>query len=232
MAQAADLSWTPGPPDPALPAGAVHVWRADLEAVDDRIVDSLSADERERGERFIRARDRLRWTRSRGVLRALLARYLQASPEALRFVVGANGKPALAPLDEPRKPSWLAFNLSHSGPVALYALAATGAVGIDVELADRERDAVALAARMFGAEEGERLARLDDEAREREFLRLWVRHEAELKCVGVGLTGGGGGVLAERRPWVSELEMRPGMAAALAVESEPRVLRFWDWPDG
>ena len=41
----------------------------------------------------------------------------------------------------------LCFNLSHSGASALYAFAADGPVGVDVEVARRPLDAVALAAR-------------------------------------------------------------------------------------
>jgi 4'-phosphopantetheinyl transferase len=223
---------------PELAEGAVHVWLADLALVERAgLAELLSAEERGRAARFARERDRQLWTLARGVLRQLLGRYLQADPGSLRLASGAHGKPALqhdrlaaaatgkrAATDLAR----LSFNLSHSGGLALYAFAATAAVGVDVEVARRPIDAIALAARAFGEELAGRLAELDPATREEEFLRAWVRHEAELKCRGTGL--GGASSDAERsRPWTSGLEVGPRAAAAVAVESRPSELRCWRW---
>jgi hypothetical protein len=60
----------------------VHVWRADVDADDDVLVELLSAEERGRAERFLEECAGRRWARSRGVLRALLGRYLQEDPLA------------------------------------------------------------------------------------------------------------------------------------------------------
>jgi len=215
------------------------VWRADLEAVTDDLGELLSSDERARAQRLVRERDRQPWIRSRGALRALLGRYLHGDPSALRFGAGAHGKLALIddasvsrtapePVSAPPTPTRISFNLSHSGKLALYAFTPTAAVGIDVELARRPIDALAIAARTFGPVEARRLEELDQATREREFLRAWVRHEAELKCLGVGI--GGAVAAGARRPWIAELAVGPRAAAAVAVEGPPRELRCWDWP--
>jgi 4'-phosphopantetheinyl transferase len=218
----AEDSWAPGPLHPSLAEGTVHVWRADLEAVADDLRGLLCGEERARAERFLRERDRKLWMRSRGVLRALLGRYLHEDPRALAFSAGGHGKPAL--LD-----ARISFNLSHSGKLALYAFTPTAAVGIDVELARRPMDVLAIAARTFGPAEARRLEGLDRATRKREFLRAWVRHEAALKFLGVGI-GGLDATDAERRePWIAELEVGPRAAAAVAVELPPRELRCWDW---
>lgn len=215
--------WTHGPDRPLLGDGAVHVWRADLTMVPDDVCDLLCDEERARAERLLSERSRRLWMRSQGVLRELLGRYLQMDPRGLRFATGAHGKPALS--DDAR----VSFNLSHAGGLALYALTVEAAVGVDVELAGRSRDVLAIAARMFGAADAARLGDLDSETREREFLRLWVRREAELKCAGVGI-GGADAVGDERRPWIAELEVWPlAAAAAVAVETPPRELHCWDW---
>lgn len=233
-------TWAPGPLRPVLDEGAVHVWRADLAASSDEVCELLCEDERARAERMLRERDRRLWSRSRGVLRALLGRYLQRDPRSLSFVVGAHGKPALAGDGDrwqaarerpPGRASGLSFNLSHSGRVALYAFSEEGAVGVDVEVARRPLSEAAIAARVLGAPQAQRLRGLDPESRRRELMRAWVRHEAELKCLGVGLAGFHDSGEA-RRPTVVALEMvdmESGAVAALATERPMHELRRWDW---
>jgi 4'-phosphopantetheinyl transferase len=255
----ASAGWTPGPAAPVLADATVDVWRADL-AVDvgDDVIALLSADERTRPAAIAGERQRLLWSRSRGVLRQLLARYLRQDARAVELDTGARGKPRLAGVGaeigagegggagrggEDR--GALHFNLSHSRHLALYAFAAAGPVGVDVQFA-RERDArardyVALARRTFGERSARRLAALDDESREREFLRLWTRHEAELKRIGVGIGGSGdaqdgaedtAGSAGNAGASIVELDVAPGAAAALALGSSASELRRWDWTRG
>jgi len=167
--------------------------------VTDDVCELLCEQELERAERMLDERDRRLWRRSRGVLRALLGRYLRQDPRSLRLIVGAHGKPALAGdaaepqaarRAAPEAASRLSFNLSHSGHLALYAFSESGDVGVDVEVARRAMNEVAIAARVFGPAQAKHLQELDPDSRRREFLRAWVRHEAERKCLGVGLFGG------------------------------------------
>jgi 4'-phosphopantetheinyl transferase len=228
-------AWTPGPDLPPPPHGAVHVWRADLTTVADEVGEVLCPEERARALQIRSTRHRHLWARSRGVLRSLLARYVGSDPGALCFTTGAHGKPSLDPADAasgaaevtPR----VSFNLSHSGELALYAVTDGGAVGVDVERAHRPIDALAVAARAFGPVEAARLAALDPVTREREFLRAWVRHEAELKCRGTGI-GGGAAPIGSRRPWIAQLELGAGAAGAVATDVAPATLCRWDWPPG
>lgn len=237
MPGSAHHGWEPGPLHPRLAEGAVHVWRADLTAVSDDLIEVLSPDERARAERFLRARDGQLWARAHGVLRVLLGRYLEADPRMLRFGTGEHGKPAL--LDDsaqaPAKagstsgtPAGLSFNLSHSGHVALYGFTRTGPIGVDVEVARRSINEPAIAERAFGPAEARRLNGLDETVREREFLRRWTRHEAELKRRGTGI-GGASAEADQGEPWFAELEMEVQARAAIAVEQQPRELRCWGW---
>ncbi len=151
----------------------------------------LCDEELARATRILPARKRVLWARSRGVLRALLGRYLDRDPRALRFVLGPHGKPALA-REGTDAGEDLRFNLSHSGELALVAVTGGREVGIDLEIADRRVtdrrvDELAIAARMLGRAQAERLAELDPRTRERAFLRAWVAHEAVVKCRGLGL---------------------------------------------
>jgi 4'-phosphopantetheinyl transferase len=239
----AEVSWTAGSPHPVLAERAVHVWRADLAAVSDDVCGLLCEEEQERAESLLSEHGRQLWMRSRGVLRALLGGYLAQDPRTLRFATGTHGKPAL--LDDSagraasesqtaqegqmtQAPRRMSFNLSHSGNMALYGFTTAGSVGVDLERAHRPVDEVAIAGRIFGAAEAERLRELDPGDREREFLRAWARHEAKLKCLGVGIGGAaeldaGGGL------WVAELEVGPDAAGAVAMEPAPRELLCWEW---
>jgi 4'-phosphopantetheinyl transferase len=223
-------SWRPGPLRPRLGPGDLHVWRADLAGVSDGILELLTEEESERSDRLAAVRARHPWPRSRGVLRALLGRYLDIDPRGLRLSTSANGKPELLDTHGPREgfPASLSFNLSHSGEIALYAFSTIGAVGIDVELARREIDAVALARRALSPDEATRIAALAKGARETAFLRAWSRQEAILKCSGAGLTGG----LTTAQPsmsWWTELDVGPGAGATVAVVEAPRDLFCWAW---
>ncbi len=230
-------AWAPGPLHPLLAAGAVHVWRADLTAVAEDLGELLCSEERARAERILHERDGKLWRRSRALLRALLGRYVQQDPRSLRFAIGAHGKPALVEDADKspaaRRPSSVSsprlfFNMSHSGQLALYAFSEAGAVGVDVEVARRPIDEVAIAAHAFGPAEARRLEGMDPAVRQREFLRAWVRLEAELKCMGVGIGGADGGTDG-RRPWIAQLELSPSAAAAVAAECPARELCCWDW---
>jgi 4'-phosphopantetheinyl transferase len=209
------------------------VWRADLAAVDDGLLAPLTPNERERAGRMARAGDALLWSRSRGLLRTLLGRYLGADPRALVLAFGDRGKPRLAEA-QPLRPTapGLHFNLSHSGTLALFAFAGFGEVGVDAQVlsargTERRGDRVALARRVFGPEAADRLGELEGAPREREFLRLWTRYEAELKRRGIGIAGGS--VRAGRSPWIAELDLGPQALGAVAASTVPGQLRLWSW---
>jgi 4'-phosphopantetheinyl transferase len=236
----AQHAWHPPPNRPRLAEGVIDVWRAQLATVPEDLCSLLSHEERERAQRIISVRSRTRWTRSRAVLRALLALYLDMEPAAVRLATGAHGKPALA--GPPGQDSTaqrtsssagaapMQFNLSHSRDIALYAITSGAAVGIDVELDRRAIDEVAIAAHVLGADEAERLRGLRPSERRREFLRAWVRHEARLKCLGVGVGAGEAGAIEDRSvSWIAELDIEADGAGAVAAEAPPRQLRCWHW---
>ena len=211
--------WAQAPSRPTLSAGAVDVWRARLQAAPQGADELLSDEERARAGRLVREDDRRRWAASRAILRALLGRYLGVGGRGIRFAVSAEGKPAL-PGGE------LRFNLSHSDELALYAFCHDAEVGIDVEQGARLRDPLAVARRILGPGEEQRLRALEPAARRREFLRSWARHEAVTKCIGTGIEGGR--TVTEPLS-VVELEVGPGAAGALAVAASSFELRLFDW---
>jgi 4'-phosphopantetheinyl transferase len=200
-----------------LDPGALHVWRADLDEIGWIGDGALSAEERERAARFSSERSRERWARGRAVLRHLLGGYLSRGPGAIELESGERGKPSVVTGDG------IEFNLTHSGGLGLFAFARENPVGVDVQLAGRVRDPLAVAEREFGGAEVERLRALDAAQLEPEFLRLWVRHEAALKCRGEGL----GGRAAPDGLALVDLDVGSGAAAAVALEREADPVYMW-----
>jgi 4'-phosphopantetheinyl transferase len=213
--------WTEPSSRPQLADDVVDVWRVDLAGTTDLVADLLSPDEQERAARFRQDVHRRRWKHARGVLRALVGVYLGDDPQTLRFATGPYGKPEVEP------PSRLRFNVSHSEEVALFAFTFHRAVGVDVEIGDRLFDAEALARQVLGDEDARRIGQLIPPDRQREFLRLWTRYEAELKCRGLGVGADRSG--REDEPvWISDLDLGPDAAAAVAAEGAATpILRLW-----
>ena len=154
------------------------------------------------------------------VLRRVLALYLDEAEEEIALARGERGKPRLA-----TKPERLAFNLSHSGGLTLVAVSRGREVGVDVEREKPERDLVALAERALAPEDAATVRAAAGAGRTRVFYELWTRHEARLKCLGVGLAG----APTWPPPPVAEesLPIDPGYAAALAVTGKAVPVRCW-----
>jgi 4'-phosphopantetheinyl transferase len=167
------------PPMGPLPAGAVHVWRIDLDAAADPSV--LSADEHDRAARYRAVSHRERFMAARVASRRILARYLAANPRDVRFTVGRFGKPALL------GSSVVRFNLSHSGGLALLAVSGWQDVGIDLEQIRSRENAAMLVERYFAPAERAEFAALPPEQQPLAFLLGWTRKEAFVKALGDGL---------------------------------------------
>jgi 4'-phosphopantetheinyl transferase len=170
----------------------VHVWRASSDlgaATVGRLARTLSPDERARADRFRLDRDRDRFIAGRGVLRALLARYLARPPAGIRLRYGARGKPALAAEPdgvEPDAPD-VRFNLSHADGLVLYAVARGREIGVDVERVVPHLATARMVERCLTDREGALVRGLDPAEQPAAFFGCWTRKEAYLKGLGLGL---------------------------------------------
>jgi 4'-phosphopantetheinyl transferase len=117
------------------------------------------------------------------LLRAVLARYVDAPPQALRFGREARGRPFLLGDAVPD------FNLSDTGGGTLVAVARRARVGVDLERIDRSLPHARLARRYFAPHEVAALHALADDDARRAFLRLWTAKEASCKATGTGIYG-------------------------------------------
>jgi 4'-phosphopantetheinyl transferase len=164
-------------------------------------------------------RRRRRWVASRWALREVLSRYLDESPAAIELALDGNGKPALAG----PAPS-LHFNLSHSGGLALVAVAGERQVGVDIERIDPRRDPLRLAKRALDPAAAAAVQAAPPGDRLTVFHQAWARHEALVKCHGTGLRGPRPATPVVVMPL--DLGPRFAAAAAIATEAMPRLRLF------
>lgn len=168
-------------------AGSVHLWRIPLDrdaSATSAPLSLLADDEVRRYERFKPAAIKRRFALARGGMRVILGRYLNRPPADLEFHYGEQGKPSLAP---DQNPSNLQFNLTHSHDLAVLAVAANREVGVDVEHLRDNVEFEKLAARYFSPLEVSTLASLAGEDLKRQFFRIWTAKEAYIKAIGQGL---------------------------------------------
>ena len=226
--------WEAPPAEPRLGPSEVHVWRAELDRppAELQVLRAILApQEAERAARFVFERDRDRFVCARGILRSILSRYLGIPPSALVLAYGPNGKPHL-PAESGA--DGLRFNLSHSGALAVFALARGIDVGIDIERLDRQVETGAIASSYFAPSEASAIEGLEGDARARAFFDVWTRKEALIKTWGEGMATdlrgfetppGRDGMVHSPVPggracYLRGLWAAPGYAGALAVEGD------------
>ena len=150
-------------------------------------VSDLAPEESDRAERFAFPGGRRRFVVARASLRRLLGSRLGIPASEVQMVDGSHGKPAMAPCHAPAV-NGLAFNLTHSGELALIAIG-QGDLGVDLESPLRSVDAMAVVRRFFSESERNGFEALPTGAeRDRLFFRVWTRKEALVKAVGRGLS--------------------------------------------
>ena len=199
-----------------LASDVVQLWQWDLDAAGaggdaDRAV--LSDEERARADRFVVASATRRFTAGRARLRNTLASVVGGAPAALPVMAGPNGKPYL--------PGGPEFNLSHSGPVALFGVAPFP-LGVDVE--HQRPIEPGVADLVFTASELAEWRAAGQAAGV--FYRGWTRKEAVLKALGrtlaemksVTVALGHPGVLRGEPAWqIADVALVNGYAAAVAA---------------
>jgi len=180
-------------------------------------MDLLSYDERFRAARFVHELDRRRFVAARVFLRRSLASLTGCAPADLVFAYEPNGKPFLTIPNAP------AFNLSHAGGLAVLAVIASGAVGVDLERTKPLDDYCALAAMVMHPSELAAFCALPVEARRTAFYRHWTRKEALLKALGPGFA-------AEPRQFCVSLDTTPVLFPHHKGTPDWGVVDLWSPP--
>ena len=241
-------------PERELAAGEVHVWSLPLDIDQSAlasVAEFLSPEERTRADRFRFEVHRNRFAVGRGLLRVILGRYCDLSPERLRFRYGPNGKPELTPDAGIRRAGGaLHFNLAHSEGVGVLAVTQTAPVGVDVEQVRRLQEFKELVSRFFSVREAAEFSRVPWEQQPAAFFNLWTRKEALLKATGEGIGHSLNRVEVSLLPgeparvlslpagkWADcewslvELAVSPACAAALALPVPNIVVSQFQIPD-
>jgi 4'-phosphopantetheinyl transferase len=170
-----------------LPLDEVHVFAVPLsEAIrsDDELRSIISADERQRADRFEFDRPRRQFIMTRAALRMLLGQMLNVPPVEVELIVYSQAKPRLG---SPHEQSNLRFNVAHSCDLGLIAIAVACDVGIDVEAVREVTHLEPIARRHFHPAESAAIDALPPEQRTKAFLNCWTGKEAAVKSVGMGV---------------------------------------------
>jgi 4'-phosphopantetheinyl transferase len=222
--------------------GGIDIWRIDLQKTGNSapLHVLLSAEERARADQFRFAEHRHRFIVVHAALRQILAARLDLPPTQIRFSNTAAGKPEIDPADA------LTFNLSHSHQGAVVALASKRRLGIDPGYRARKISVKSML-RCFSADEREQLTKLDTTALQQAVLTTWVRKEAYIKALGVGILAalerfsvdiGSNDPVPLRQPLAGDTiawHQRPIVVAAdyvgaLVADGEAGPLTYHDWP--
>ncbi len=237
---------------PVLEKDEVHIWRGVIDVPDSHVrafEKTLTPDECARADGFRFTTHRNRFVAARGLLRAILARYLGSHPGQLRFRYGPFGKPAL----DREIGRNVRFNLSHANGLALYAVARDRELGIDLEQVRPHSLDQTVAEHYFSDQENAMLGAFSLHGGPEAFFRYWTRKEAYLKAHGEGLSGfprqsdfslQGSDPLTlgtaeetnqQGAQWLlRDLDPGPGYVAAIAIGGQRSRLRlmFAEWPPG
>ncbi|MDX1976062.1 MAG: hypothetical protein SFT94_00160 [Pseudanabaenaceae cyanobacterium bins.68] len=194
-----------------LPKGEVQLWLASLDQPEpiDFYLALLSPAELSRAAQIKFPQRYRQFVVARGILRQILARYIQVSPLDLEIHLGEQGKPYC---------SWCEFNLAHSGDRLLYGFSLDQAIGVDLELV-RPRQISKLEQRL-----GYSPSSLLD------FYRAWTGLEAVTKLAGRGIFANLANSYPASYPVVHFLPEINYMAA-IAHTQPISSFRFRQWRD-
>ena len=151
-----------------------------------RLLDWLSAEDRQRAASFRLDACRERFVLSHAYARAVLANYIGVHPQRVPLRTDLLGRPVIA-VGGVGGSQTIGFSLSHCDTHAAIAVAATVLVGVDIEGCRPGVDGVGIARRYLAREEANALAGLSPEEAQKRFARLWTCKEAFVKAIGLGL---------------------------------------------
>lgn len=174
----------------------VEIWYGDIlsnadqtnESSSDNTIEQiywslLSKDERKKAEKYKRWELKQKYIKTRGVLRTILASYLNLKPQNLVIKTTEYGKPFLFEQN-------LFFNLSHTRNRFVLAVCNMSAIGIDLEYVRERANLSGLVKKCFADSEMIYWNSLSTEQKTIGFYRFWVRKEAFVKAVGRGISLG------------------------------------------
>ncbi len=165
----------------------VNVWYGDILLSASNDLDywaMLDDQERKRADTFKQQTLQKKYIKTRGVLKAILARYLSVEPQQLTIESAEFGKPFI------NTDQNLYFNLSHKGNRFVLAVSNIDEIGVDIEQDRGRQNLSALVKKCFSEQEAQYWYALPEDQQTAMFYRFWVRKEAFVKAVGRGIALG------------------------------------------
>lgn len=242
-------NWENAPSSVQLAPDEIHIWRVNFEG---KVIPNnpqetlLSDDEIARAARFHFERDRQRFAETRSALRKILSAYIPHKAPEIKFDYQQNGKPEIS---ESQNPNCVRFNVSHSGRFAVIGVSLNLRIGIDVEKY-RTMEFLDIARRYFSEREYRELKAAPAEELQRYFFTCWTRKEALLKAMGEGIgnlvhqvsvsVGSRYAQVADsrwnfpatRQWYLTDLNVDPDYAGAIAFEGTPVQIQYWNFQAG
>ena len=169
-------------------AGGALILHVDLrpdEEREQRALDLLDEDERNRWDRFAVQRARRQFALCRAALRINLCGRLACGNHELSFGYREHGKP-FARVNGAASP--ISCNVSHSGAHGLIAFSKHEDLGIDLEERVPDRNYDGIGGRVFRPAEQGALTAATGPRKAEVFYRLWTLKEALIKALGTGFS--------------------------------------------
>ncbi len=162
------------------------VWIFSLEPKSSHSLSSyqklLSTEEKLKAANFHFIKDQVRYTKSHGMKREILSKYLEIPPNEIIFERNKYGKPIV---QYPSTP--LFFNLSHSHESGTLAISHYP-VGIDIEKLTPQVDYLSLAKHFLSPKELVSFQNVKTNENQLAFYRAWTQKEAYIKAIGLGFS--------------------------------------------
>jgi 4'-phosphopantetheinyl transferase len=167
----------------------IHLWLATDETDGEQAISYrrlLSADERQREQRFHFEKDRNRFLITRALVRTVLSRYEAVDPRDWLFAANAYGCPQIDVLR--MGAADLQFNVSHAAGLIVLGVTRGRALGVDVENLCARMNPIDAAKQVFSATELAALAKLPAEQQLDRFFEYWTFKESYIKARGMGVS--------------------------------------------
>jgi len=171
-----------------LSGNDVHIWFARLDQpliCVEKFAQILSTEELAKASNFHFVRDKDRFIVSHGLLRTILANYINIEPKQLSFSYTINGKPYLT--TKFSTDDDLIFNMSHSYNVALYTIVLNRRIGVDLEFIRDIKNIDQITEFFFSKSDKMMINMLPEKQKKEAFFNIWTRKEAYIKAIGGSL---------------------------------------------
>lgn len=161
----------------------IHVWSVSFLDFPNDIAffkNVLSSEEVKRAKAYKFLSDQHKFILGRGLLKYLLAKYLNIQIQDIQITYGLWGKPCISQKNR------LYFNISHSGDYALYAFTKYYEMGIDLEYINTNMALDEIVTTILSKGDLAYWETLGGQEKVNMFFKYWVYKEAFLKATGKG----------------------------------------------